>query len=404
MATECSHHDVSLLSPWEFVRKYRCNACGAVMMCACDQERGTRFLPHQLRSGSEFETQARVPVTHGFVAGTCRACRGEPEIAYPTAARPGATSKVYRYYWRELFFATADRFAAATGSDDVIDRSKPEHERLWEECEDRALEEIKSLHATSPKYVYQEKSQQEVLDQCKVEIVNLSARFAPSQGRRAALVHGDETMNAEEFACRYFADLGYSAMFTESSPLHVLFGALLWRVVQDPDDPAVRVCGFGARTGFPAKSDRMIWTGLPQDFGREGFGQRRDAAIAAAIAALPREAADLLAEFDRQLDASEPLRQYLWAHEEIHIDTAGAMLRVLPPGTVRDVLAYLAGAYWERYLGWPDLLVWRGAEWFFAEVKASDDKLSEEQKAWILDNAEILHFPFKLVKIHRLRD
>ena len=65
------------------------------------------------------------------------------------------------------------------------------------------------------------------------------------------------------------------------------------------------------------------------------------------------------------------------------------------------ILRYLIRDYWGRYLGWPDLLVYKGTDWFLAEVKASGDKLSDDQKRWIQDNYQHLHLPFKLVKIHK---
>jgi hypothetical protein len=65
------------------------------------------------------------------------------------------------------------------------------------------------------------------------------------------------------------------------------------------------------------------------------------------------------------------------------------------------VLRYLVGDYWNRYLGWPDLLAHKGSEYFFVEVKSSKDRLSENQKSWIQGNWAELKLPFKLVKIHR---
>ena len=60
-----------------------------------------------------------------------------------------------------------------------------------------------------------------------------------------------------------------------------------------------------------------------------------------------------------------------------------------------------ADDYWGRYLGWPDLLIYRGAEYRMVEVKSSSDKLSDDQKRWIRDNHEILKLPFKLVKLRK---
>ena len=66
-----------------------------------------------------------------------------------------------------------------------------------------------------------------------------------------------------------------------------------------------------------------------------------------------------------------------------------------------SIIAYLVSHYWRRYVGWPDLLVYRNSSFFFAEVKSSRDRLSQDQKRWISDNHEILGFSFKLVKITR---
>lgn len=63
----CSHERVSCLNQYELVRKYRCGACGGVMMCACDETFGRRFLFHQLAMARELETQAVIPVDLGFV-------------------------------------------------------------------------------------------------------------------------------------------------------------------------------------------------------------------------------------------------------------------------------------------------------------------------------------------------
>jgi|SRR5450631_673396 hypothetical protein len=54
--------------------------------------------------------------------------------------------------------------------------------------------------------------------------------------------------------------------------------------------------------------------------------------------------------------------------------------------------------------GWPDLLVYRDNEFFFAEVKSAGDKLGKSQERWVRDNRERLHFPFKLVEVLKKLD
>jgi hypothetical protein len=68
------------------------------------------FFSHQLNYGTELKTQQRVPVTITFQENTCNACRGKPEEAHRTAEIYGMSSKVIRYYWREIFFETTQCF------------------------------------------------------------------------------------------------------------------------------------------------------------------------------------------------------------------------------------------------------------------------------------------------------
>ena len=130
------------------------------LMCACDREIGERFLAHQLREGCVLETQERIPVTLGFLDDICRECRGLPVEAHPCAAIHGRTSKIKRYYWRELQFGVFKRFADRAEAAGLnpgalwTDKAKA----LRKEVERGVLEEIKQLHATNPKYDFKETS------------------------------------------------------------------------------------------------------------------------------------------------------------------------------------------------------------------------------------------------------
>jgi hypothetical protein len=72
------------------------------------------------------------------------------------------------------------------------------------------------------------------------------------------------------------------------------------------------------------------------------------------------------------------------------------------PATIFTVLRYLIDAYWDHYLGWPDLLLHRDGAIEVVEVKSSQDKVNAKQKRWIADNANWVHFPFRLLKLHRM--
>ncbi len=374
-------------------------------MCACDEDFGHRFLPHQLKRGVELGTQRRVPVTIGFQAGICNKCRGLPEEAHPKAEIYGRSSKVLRYYWREIFFETNRRFAEWAEDHGYTNHriAKGEHRDIYGAIETQVVEETKRQHELSPKYVYQEESQNDVITRHKLEVVRLEGIYVPHEEGRAGILFGERVCSAEEFATSHFREQGYQVLFTESRPFHVLFGTLMWLLIQDPDDPRVRIVGFGDRTAFEEgpKNQELVKTHLPEDFGTPGYATRRAEAIEEHLASIPKEKRELLWTFDYWVPHSAGLRQYLWAHRPEDVERARQIISILPVDVTFRILRYLVVDYWGRCTGWPDLLVHVDDEFFFAEVKSSKDKLREDQKNWIRGNSADLRLPFKLVKIHK---
>jgi hypothetical protein len=403
--SDCTHPIVSCINPHEIIRKYRCHSCGEVMMCACEEDFARRFLSHQLNYATELDTRNKIPVTLGFQKGICNTCRGLPEKAHPKTATYGRTSKITRYYWREIFFETTRRFGEWAESKGYTDRrnARGKHQEVYDSIEREVIEEIKKLHQHSPKYEYKEESQNEVITKYKVDVLRLDAVYVKKVGRGAAILDGNRTYSAEEFATHHFERQGYKVIFTESIPFHALFGIFMWLLIQDQRDPRVRVIGFGDRIAFEKGIDgKLIWTFLPDDFGTSGYALRRANAIEEHFTMFSENKQELLWTFDYWIEPSADLRQYLWAHRPQDISRAREIVSVLPVETTRQILEYLITNYWGRYCGWPDLLVYNKKEFFFAEVKSSKDKLTEDQKNWIRGNSTELHLPFKLVKIHRL--
>jgi hypothetical protein len=97
------------------------------------------------------------------------------------------------------------------------------------------------------------------------------------------------------------------------------------------------------------------------------------------------------------------LRQYLWAHRRKDVQRAQTLVRVLPEERILAILQYLVESYWQRYCGWPDLLVFGPERFEFIEVKLGGDQLSQDQKQWIRGNASSLRLPFRIAKVHRSR-
>ncbi len=177
----------------------------------------------------------------------------------------------------------------------------------------------------------------------------------------------------------------------------------MWLVIQDPDDPLVRIVGFFDRNAPEgAKPGQTIYSSLPEDFGTSGYGTRRTQAIVEHCSQIPADRQELQWLFDFWLSGSEHLRGYLWAFRKPDIERARRLLDILAPSDVIRVLNYLVQNYWNHFLGWPDLIIYRENEFFLAEVKASGDNLSDEQKVWISNNQTSLKLPFKLIKVQKI--
>ena len=81
----------------------------------------------------------------------------------------------------------------------------------------------------------------------------------------------------------------------------------------------------------------------------------------------------------------------------------GKITQVMGAVVTKRILRFLAEDYWGRFLGWPDFLVHRDADWFLAEVKSSKDRLSGAQKEWFEANGKYLGLPAKVIKVHRAK-
>ncbi|MBX3713062.1 MAG: VRR-NUC domain-containing protein [Lysobacter sp.] len=400
--TDCAHEHVSCLNAYELIRKYRCDTCAGVMMCACDESFGKRFLAHQLATGRELDTQSRVLVTLGFVPAICNECRGLAPAAAPVTAGFGRTSKIKRYYWREIYFA--ERLRQAQWDESHPDATPEQRTAAVATIESEVLEQIKAQHAQAPKYDFTEQSQAEVLKLGGVSVQAVHANYCDEPSKGAVIRLGDMAVSPERFVIHWYESRGWSAMILESAPFHALFGVMMWILIQDPGDSRVRTVGFGDRTAYEARGANFpIWTLLPDDFGSKGYADRRKQHIDAHFELMPHERADMLWLFDYWVPFSSDLRQYLWAHRDEDVVRARRLIEILTPAQIHSVLRYLISHYWGHYLGWPDLLLHRSDEILLAEVKSSNDRLSGDQKRWIVDNKVHLGFPFSLVKLHRSR-
>lgn len=437
-ARACAHTEVELLNPWDLLRKYVCTACGAVMTCACDEDIATLVLPHQAHHGNDPVTAERVAVTHPLTTGVCFDCRGVTPPAYPRSPHRGASSVVHRYYWHELFTRSQRDFIrwARDNGLPLVDGDgqsrvfelRGEYAAEADAIETGVLQDLRAWHASDPRYDTSRTSDADILDAAEVTTLELRAAYlTPSPGPRALVVpvgtvDATAAVSVEEFAAEYYRRQGREVLVTESRPFQCLFGCFMWLWVSDPADERNGLRFFGGRDGVGADENGLIPLFMPDDFGGANHANRRAEALQAHLDSLPNETAELLWNYDYWLEPSRPLRQYLWAYTAEDEERGRKIIEILGARRVKDILAFLAGDYWTRYLGWPDLLTWRGAQPaadeyvgeqadrehaypgsdpLFVEVKSSSDRLSEDQRTWITLNHETLRFPFELAKVHR---
>ena len=234
----------------------------------------------------------------------------------------------------------------------------------------------------------------------EVETVNVA--YVRRSEKHATVLYEENVLTVEEYAKRYYEDKGHQVLFCESVPFHVLFGVYMWLVVQDLQDPMNSPIMFGNRDPNIQKTEELVMTMLPKDFGTKGYYMRRQDFINEHLKSIA-QANDLLWLFDYWLDYSSNFRQYLWAHLEKDIQRARRIVEIMSSEHIIKCLRHLIEYYWSHYLGWPDLLVSNDSEYFFVEVKSSKDKLTDDQKYWIQKNASTLGFNFRILKLHKTR-
>lgn len=430
----CQHLSVSVLNPWELLRKYVCASCDAVMTCRCDADLAIHVLPHQAGRGVHPHSQDPVPVTVPLALGVCFRCRGEAPPPFPKSPHRGATSVVHRYYWHELWTQSQQGFidwcrtqghvmTDQAGRSRIADLRRS-HSDALERIESTVLSALRELHARSPLYDTSRVSDNDLLLGAGVRISRLHAAYlTPSPGPKAMVLPVGATdpalaTSVEDFAAQHFRQLGFEVMKLESRPLQCLYGCLMWMWVSG-FDPETRLVFFGGREGAESDENGLIPTWIPRDFGTANHSERRRDSLIEHLNFLPDDTGELLWVYDYWLDPSRTLRQYLWAYTEVEEVKARELIRVLGAKQVKRVLRFLADDYWERYLGWPDLLIWRerneppmaptlssragasGYEARFVEVKSSRDRLSDDQRAWMRLNHEVLNLPAEVLKVHR---
>jgi hypothetical protein len=405
----CDHSAVRCLNHYDTFRKYECLTCGDILMCECERELALAFLPHQVRYGTEFGIRKRYPVTR-FAPGICAACRGESEAPHPKAATWDRKGKVERFYWREIqktYFALARRWLTASGESvsDILD-FKARFPGVDSSLRREAREHWKTVHRTAPKYDTTEETEASFLADTPVPTEVIDVPYVQTE-------RGDQQLgkwlnatghmvSAEAVAVEWYEGQGYRVLRCERALASGWVATLLARVIQDSEDPRQRMCFRQSTVGWRSdnRSTPLISFSLPEDFGSAAYFDRRRTAIESELQRL-RTVPSIADEYERCFDASEGLRDYLWAAGDPPREIARTALGVLPGAFVLDSIDWVIRDFWNRLPGWPDILAYRDDGFLFAEVKSPHDKLSQEQMNWFRWAINSARVPCEILRVRR---
>ncbi len=375
MATDCEHAKLRCLNHYEYFRKYLCEACGGVYMCECERELASTFLPHKTKQGSEYGTRKVYPVS-GFAPNVCSECRGEPEEPFP---KEYLGSQVKRYYWRELFKTYCENAAAWLASNghevqslvEFKERFPDEHRRLEKEAKDFWT----WTHRTNPKYGINERTERTFLAEVqipirRIEADHVSVQLEGTNKKLGQWLNGEgRPVPVEEVAREWYELQGYAVMHCEYELITVLVTTF-----------------FG---------DVLPKLGLPY-----GTYWRHKNEVEVAVQRL-RDAASMVDLFDSLLDQSEKLRKRLGFADKETVAMARKALSSLPKGIVVTLVEWTIEDYWTRKNGWPDLLVVRGDQFLFVEVKSPKDRLRPEQMDWFQWIVEETDIPCEICRVEK---
>jgi hypothetical protein len=264
------------------------------MTCACDQEIATFVTPYQAGRGRDHRTRDEVTVTNPLVPDLCYDCRGEIPPPYPRAEHRGASSKIHRYYWHEIWKETQLEFLSwcresnlplfGAGGRPLLPYYHREHAEKYQAIQDSVVERWKVRHEQNPRYDFTRPSDADIIRLCEVAVEDIEACYLVPSPRHVLVLPLDATdqngaVQVEEFVTQRLRSEGREVMFCETRPFQALYGSLMWLWVQSPGDPRLRVSGIGDRDEVEADERGIIWTMLPHDFGSLGHALRRYQAL-----------------------------------------------------------------------------------------------------------------------------
>jgi hypothetical protein len=103
--------------------------------------------------------------------------------------------------------------------------------------------------------------------------------------------------------------------------------------------------------------------------------------------------------FEKSLDSSTPLRDYLWVNDNEAVELGRIALKTMPKLLVLKCIDWAIRDFWHRQSGWTDLFIFKSDEFKFVEVKSPKDELSLEQMNWFKWAIEEAAIPCEILRL-----
>ena len=166
-------------------------------------------------------------------------------------------------------------------------------------------------------------------------------------------------------AIQFYRDQGYQAFFSENEPWRSLFGLLFWDIIYDTNVQAIH---------NPLQR-------VPSDFFLPDFYYKRSSQLNERMksAGTLKEIEDIVT---RTYAEKFGTTNVLVSWYEGSLEKVLTLVSLLNPSQIHAILLEIAVNLRENTRGFPDLLVWKEAEYAFIEIKSPTDHLSSRQLHW----------------------
>ena len=220
---------------------------------------------------------------------------------------------------------------------------------------------------------------------------NISAEKVESEGKGKVKYSFDgESLFAEELAIRAYQKEGYNPYWTENAYWWEVMALLFWDVIFAKVKGAVKVLSDGAEIELDTDDERyeqlfkqtvIEMNGMPMDFFSDDFYSRRKLIINNRIKELQNS--NILEKlkisfgknFGNNCRCIEDWNKY-------SLEKIVEPISKVNQNVVIEICHRLLRNFNSHRSGFPDLVINSTDEFFFAEVKSENDKISDKQAEW----------------------